>query len=108
MKEYTVLACLSVLAAVVLDHRTGIRVTRSRDFWIFMAIMMIFKCLVNGYLTGRPVVLYGDPFFLGSRLGSIPLEDFLYGFGLITFSIVCWELLLRRGIRRTSAAGGDR
>lgn len=96
MMEYTLLALLSALAAVLLDHALGTRLTRRRGFWIFLAVMGGFKLIVNGYLTGRPIVLYGDAFFTGARLVTIPLEDFFYGFGFITLTIVCWEYLKGR------------
>jgi lycopene cyclase domain-containing protein len=94
MKEYTVLALLSAVLAVLIDHSAGTRVTRRGEFWVFMAVMVLLKVVVNGYLTGRPIVLYGEPFFLGLRIWTIPVEDFAYGFGLITMSIVCWEFFL--------------
>lgn len=100
MKEYTLFAILSALFGLVLDHllRTGI--TRSKVFWIAMGIMMAFKIPSNGYLTGRPIVLYNPDFFLGIRLGSIPIEDFFYGFGLITVTLVLWEHFVRKERRR--------
>ncbi len=61
-----------------------------------MAIMMFFKIPSNGYLTGRPIVLYNPEYFLGIRLGTIPVEDFLYGFGLITITLVLWEYFVRK------------
>ncbi len=61
-----------------------------------MAIMIFFKVTSNGYLTGRPIVLYNPEYFLGIRLGTIPVEDFLYGFGLITITLVLWEYFVRK------------
>jgi lycopene cyclase domain-containing protein len=96
MKEYTFLAGASVIAAIALDHwlRTG--VLRKRVFWIAMGVMFLFKLPSNGYLTGRPIVLYNPQEFLGFRLGTIPFEDFFYGFGLITITIVLWEYFVRK------------
>ncbi len=100
MKEYTILALVSALASVVLDRILGTRVVTKKTFWIAMAIMMFFKIPFNGYLTWRPVVLYNPVYFLNVRLGTIPVEDFFYGFGLITSAIVLWEYFLRREERR--------
>jgi lycopene cyclase domain-containing protein len=96
MKEYTFLAIASALAVFVLDHwlRTG--VFRKKNFWIALGVMFLFKLPSNGYLTGRPIVLYNSQEFLGIRIGTIPLEDFFYGFGLITITIVLWEYFLRK------------
>ena len=96
MKEYTLLAVVSVLLAILLDRwlRTG--VLGKPAFWIAMGVMLFFKIPSNGYLTWRPIVIYNPDQFLGIRLWTIPLEDFLYGFGLITITIVLWEFFLRK------------
>ncbi len=95
MKEYTVLAFFACVVTIVLDVVLGTRVTTRRLFWIFLAVMFGFKFLVNGYLTWRPIVLYGKQFFLDVRIWTIPVEDFLYGFSLIAVSVILWEYFSR-------------
>ena len=95
MKEYTAAAVLSVLLVVVLDRSLRIRLTSRLEFWIFLAVMFGFKTIFNGYLTWRPIVLYGDRFFMNLRLGTIPLEDFLFGFSMVTLTIILWEYARR-------------
>jgi lycopene cyclase domain-containing protein len=89
--EYTISGIVGVIGVLAVDHLLRTRVTVQGKFWVFIAMMFMFKLLVNGYLTGRPVVLYGEEFFLGVRLFTIPIEDFLFGFSLITLSVVLWE-----------------
>ncbi|MBP1656836.1 MAG: hypothetical protein H6Q31_1437 [Bacteroidetes bacterium] len=96
MKEYTLFALVSAAFSLLLDRLLGTRIIVRREFWIAMAIMMFFKIPSNGYLTGRPIVLYNPEYFLGIRLGTIPVEDFLYGFGLITITLVLWEYFVRK------------
>jgi lycopene cyclase domain-containing protein len=96
VKEYTILAVAIAVGAVILDRLLGTRITSQRRFWVSLAILFVFKIPSNGYLTGRPIVLYNPEYFLGIRLGTIPVEDFLYGFGLITMSLVLWEFFVRR------------
>lgn len=91
MKEYTLLAFLSLIATVVLDTISRVKILRRPLFYLFIAIIFFFKFLVNGYLTGANIVLYNPKFFLGIRLGSIPLEDFMFGFSMITMTIIFWE-----------------
>jgi lycopene cyclase domain-containing protein len=94
--EYTVSAAGAAACVILLDRWLGTRVLRRREFWLFLAVMYGFKLIANGYLTWRPIVIYGREHFLGARLGTIPLEDFVYGFALIGLSVVLWEYFRRR------------
>jgi len=94
MIEYTLLSTISVFAVIVADLlvlRTRL-LTRWR-YWVFLSVMFAFMVVANGYLTRRPIVLYGEQHFIGIRLDTIPVEDFLFGFSLITATIICWEHL---------------
>jgi lycopene cyclase domain-containing protein len=105
MKEYTIAATVSVVLVVVLDRILRTRLTSRADFWIFIAVMFGFKLVFNGYLTWRPIVLYGERFFLNVRLGTIPLEDFLFGFSMVTLTVVLWEYGRRRFFRELHEGG---
>ena len=100
MKEYTLCSLLAALLVVAVDRLLNTRVLGQKRFWLFLSVMYGFMILVNGYLTWRPVVLYGERFFLGVRLGTIPVEDFVYGFALIAGSIVVWEYVKGRTTTR--------
>ena len=91
MKEYTLFASLAVLVAFGLDLVLNTMLVLNKKFWVFWAAMFVMIFIVNGYLTWRPIVIYGESFYLGIRLFTIPVEDFLYGFGLITTNLVIWE-----------------
>lgn len=103
MPEYTLLAVLSVLGVLAAERfwlRTG--VLRTAQYWIAMAIVAFFQVLVDGWLTklSAPIVRYDDRYFLGVRAPwDIPVEDFLFGFSMVTLAILLW---VRAG--RTSAA----
>lgn len=97
--EYTISAVVAATGVVALDRMLGTGILRRREFWVFLGVMYAFKLLVNGYLTWRPIVLYSRDHFLGARLGTIPLEDFVYGFALIGMSVVLWEFFLSRKSR---------
>jgi len=91
MKEYTIAAVAAALLVAFLDRKLRTRVLRQSAFWIFLAVMYAFKLLANGYLTWRPIVTYNSEFFLGVRVFTIPVEDFIYGFSLIALSVILWE-----------------
>jgi len=56
--------------------------------------------IINGVLTGSwidaPIVWYSPQQFSGVRIGTIPMEDAMYGFSLIVGNILLHEQLLRR------------
>lgn len=96
MKEYTILAFISVFVAVLFDLFLRTKLLVNRKFWIFWCVMFVLIFIVNGYLTYRPIVMYGEGFYLGIRLFTIPIEDFIYGFSLITMNIALWEFFTRK------------
>jgi lycopene cyclase domain-containing protein len=94
MHEYTVLALLSVVGTVALElawFRTG--VFRRAQYWIAMGIVYVFHVLVDGWLTklSAPIVIYDDGQLLGIRIPwDIPVEDYLFGFSMITLTLLVW------------------
>lgn len=96
MKEYTLIAIAFTVISVLLDRILKTKLTSDRRFWFFWIIMTALSFIVNGYLTWRPIVMYNDDFYLGIRLFTIPVEDFLFGFSLVTLNIVIWEYITNR------------
>ena len=92
---YTLPAVLAVLAVCVLELRvlrTGL--FRRPAYWISMVIVVGFQIPVDGWLTklGAPIVLYNDQHTTGVRFPfDIPIEDFLFGFALVTAVLLLWE-----------------
>lgn len=102
---YTELAAVGLLVAASLDLwllRT--RLLSRRAFWTAYAIMFGFQLLVNGLLTGLPIVRYAPRTILGPRLAYAPLEDLAFGFALILTTLACWVALQRRLNRRRHRA----
>jgi lycopene cyclase domain-containing protein len=97
---YTLLAVVGVLAAVALDLlvlRTDL--LRHKAFWTAYAIMLGFQLVVNGVLTGLPVVRYDPATIIGWRLVYAPVEDLMFGFALITVTLSIWVWLGARARR---------
>jgi lycopene cyclase domain-containing protein len=92
---YTVPAVASAVAVVALEVlwlRTGL--LRRASFWIAYAICLFFQVLVDGWLTklSAPIVLYDEEHVTGWRFPfDIPVEDYVYGFTLITLTLLLWE-----------------
>jgi len=91
MKEYTLLSIFSLFLIFLIEVRLKSGIFKLKIFWLFLLIIAVFKLLVNGYLTGRNIVIYNPNFFLGIRLGSIPIEDFIFGFSMVSLTIILWE-----------------
>lgn len=95
MPEYTtaaVIAAVLVVAAEVWWLHTGL--FRRPAYAITVVIAFGFQVLVDGWLTkrGQPIVLYRDSDTLGVRFPwGIPLEDFVFGFALMTLVLLLWE-----------------
>lgn len=100
MPWYSILTVVAVVAVVgyeLLIARTG--VLHRSSFWLSMGIVWFFQILVDGWLTklSSPIVLYAPETFSGIRIFfDSPIEDFGFGFAMITLTIVTWEQLGRR------------
>lgn len=108
MPEYTGGAIVGVAAVLALEIgwlRTGL--LRSREYWISIAICFGFMIAVDGWLTklSAPIVLYDDAAITGWRIPwDIPVEDFLFGFALLTLTMLVWDALGRRERARQRVA----
>jgi lycopene cyclase domain-containing protein len=58
---------------------------------LFFIILTVLTLFFNGILTSLPIVIYDNSYNLGLRIFSIPLEDFIYGYLLISWSIWRYE-----------------
>lgn len=92
---YTLPAVIAVLAVCVLELRvlrTGL--FRRPAYWISMVIVVGFQIPVDGWLTklSAPIVIYDEQHTTGIRFPfDIPIEDFLFGFALVTAALLLWE-----------------
>ncbi len=95
MGEYTAAAVISAVLVVLVEVkwlRTGL--FRTRAYWLSMAIILFFMVLTDGWLTklSAPIVLYNPDEFSGIRFPwDIPVEDFLFGFALLTLVMLLWD-----------------
>jgi lycopene cyclase domain-containing protein len=92
-----VVAVVVVIAWELVMLRTGL--FRRGAYWISMAIVGAFQVVVDGWLTklSAPIVLYNEEHSTGIRFPwDIPVEDFLFGWAMITAVLLLW---VRRGDR---------
>jgi lycopene cyclase domain-containing protein len=92
---YTVPAVVAALAVGALELtvlRTGL--FRRAAYWLSMLIVIGFQILVDGWLTklSAPIVVYDNRQTSGIRFPrDIPIEDFFFGFALVTAVLLLWE-----------------
>ena len=94
-REYLFAAAAAVVVVLLLELcvlRTGL--FKRPAYWVTMLIVLGFQVPVDGWLTklDAPVVLYADWAISGLRAPwDIPVEDFLYGFAMVTAVLLLWE-----------------
>ena len=92
---YTLPAVVAVTVVVALElalFHTGL--FRRPAYWLSMLIVIGFQIPVDGWLTklSSPVVIYQQRQTSGLRFPfDIPVEDFLFGFALVTAVLLLWE-----------------
>lgn len=89
---YSDIALNAVVFAVIADLfllRTKM-MTRG-IFWITYGLILPFQLLTNWWLTSKSIVMYSSSQIIGRRLAGAPIEDLLFGFSMILFTIAVWE-----------------
>lgn len=109
--EYTVLTVVGIIAVVLAELfvvRSGI--FRKPAYWVAIGICLSFQILVDGYLTklSDPIVLYNPAHTLGIRFPwDIPIEDFGFGFAMLTTVLMVWQGLKNRRKRLAQEVATD-
>lgn len=91
------MAIAGAVCAVLVDGlvcRTNL--LRRKAFWTAYAIILFFQLIVNGVLTGLPIVRYDANAIIGVRIAYAPVEDLLFGFAMVLLTLSTWVWLGRR------------
>ena len=59
-------------------------------YWAYIIVCTILFAIFNQVLTSLPVVTYSSQAITGIRLGTIPIEDFLYNYSLLSFYLIIY------------------
>ncbi|MBD3226290.1 MAG: lycopene cyclase domain-containing protein [Caldithrix sp.] len=97
-KEYTAIVSLAFALPLVLDRWLGTHIFYGRLTIYFTAILIVLMLVFNGYLTARPIVLYGIQYQLDFRIITIPVEDFFYGLSLVYLNVILFEYTKRKRV----------
>jgi lycopene cyclase domain-containing protein len=94
-KLYTVVT-FTLLAIILLTLLFVIKASWIGKFYLAYIVSLIPFYLINGLLTGIPVVLYNDDQNLGLRIGTIPFEDHFYSMSLLLMNVGFFEYFKNR------------
>ncbi len=98
-KAYT--ATTFILLAGVLLYLQQTKAGYLADFYVVYTIMLIPFFISNGLLTGswlaEPIVWYNNAENLGVRLGTIPVEDTMYGMLLLLLNVSVYKWMRQKG-----------
>ncbi len=83
-KQYTFLAFFSVGLTIIFVSLVNVRLFSSRSFWIYILLTLLLFLVFNYFLTSFPVVQYSSSAITGFRITTIPIEDFLFNFSMLT------------------------
>lgn len=90
-KEYTGLVLVALGLVGALDMLLSTDILARKNTYIYLGIIFLLNLVFNGYLTGRPVVIYNESYQLGIRIWTIPVEDFIYGFSMLLMNTILYE-----------------
>lgn len=89
---YTFVVALSSLLALIASWLSTEIFTR--HFWTLHIVGLALFLVFNMILTSVPIIEYGAENIIGIRIGTIPLEDVLYNFALLSFSVTSYNRLI--------------
>ncbi|MDP8266230.1 MAG: lycopene cyclase domain-containing protein [Candidatus Aceula meridiana] len=95
-QAYTALAFIATAGFFFIAVKFFPNILFSLNFWRYILICYIPFVIFNGILTGIPVVQYNPQFIGGLRIISIPLEDFVYNFSYLGFTLLAYKFILRK------------
>jgi lycopene cyclase domain-containing protein len=83
-KEYTFLSIISVGFTVFCVSQVNLNLFLSRAYWIYVLVTLFLFLIFNYILTSFPVVVYSPNAITGFKVTTIPIEDFLFNFSMLT------------------------
>ncbi len=96
MKEYLALNCIFLLPIILLDIILSTRLLRNKKFWYFHIIVVILTIITDSFFSGRPIVLYDNQFNINFYIIHTPIENFFFGFNLLTLNLILFEFSNRK------------
>ena len=97
---FTVLLFSAVFLLLALTFYRSI--LHSKTYWLTILVSYIPFFIVNYLLTSLPVVEYNEKAIWGIRIITIPVEDFLYSYSLISLWLMVYLIIKNHLTRKTN------
>ena len=93
-KEYTFLAIISIGLVTLFVTLVNMKLFASRSYWLYTFLTLILFLIFNYLLTSYPVVQYSPEAITGVRVLTIPIEDFMFNYSMLTsyLTVYLWAL----------------
>ena len=101
-KLYTGYTALIALLVLVIQLYYLKKVNYLGNFYRAFIFLIIPMFIVDGVLTGQPIIQYNELEKTPLRLGSIPWEDFHYNLIMLYMVVAFYEFLKKKDINRKS------
>ncbi len=95
-KEYTGLVLIAIGSYTFLDRQLHTNIFLQARTAVYVLVVGLCTTIFNWYLTARPVLIYDPQYQLDIRIITIPIEDYVYGWGHILLVTILYEYLHRR------------
>ena len=93
-RGYTRTAMIAVLIAIAIVACSHLIFTKR--FWVFQLVLLAIFFAANWVLTALPVVVYSGAAIIGTKILTIPIEDFFFNFAFINLFLVVFDWLDHR------------
>lgn len=98
-RGYTRSAMIAALLAIIVAACS--QLIFNKRFWVFQILLLGIFLVANWILTALPIILYGNSEIIGTKVLTIPLEDFFFNFALINLFLIVFNWLDTRTARLT-------
>lgn len=95
-KPYPAVMALLCAVLVGIDYCFNNSLASIKAYWLFVGILSLLTLVFNGYLTARPIVIYDATYISGLRIYTIPVEDFVFGWAMVTLAVGSYERIRTR------------
>lgn len=80
---YLWITLIPLILSISFDLSVGKKLLCRKRFYYLLGIFVVLMLIFDSFLTGLPIVQYTFAHTIGITIGTIPIEDFLYGIAFV-------------------------